>query len=66
MLIDGATRARPANGATFERRNPLDGKVATRAPAATVRADALSAVDAAAARLRHLGRHRARASAARC
>ncbi|MBB1634259.1 aldehyde dehydrogenase [Cupriavidus sp. UME77] len=47
MLIDGEQR-QAGNGATFERRNPLDGEVATLAPAATV-ADALSAVDAAAA-----------------
>ncbi|MGO4813068.1 aldehyde dehydrogenase [Cupriavidus sp. 2MCAB6] len=47
LLIDGQPR-QAANGATFARRNPLDGKVATVAPAATV-ADALSAVDAAAA-----------------
>ncbi|MFD1561215.1 aldehyde dehydrogenase [Paraburkholderia silviterrae] len=47
MLIDGAPM-RSRNGATFERRNPLDGEVASRAPAATV-ADALAAVDAAAA-----------------
>ncbi len=46
MLIDGE-RTQARNGATFERRNPLDGSVATRAPAATV-ADALAAVDAAA------------------
>ncbi|MCP3705849.1 aldehyde dehydrogenase [Paraburkholderia sp. CNPSo 3274] len=47
MLIDGeAVQAR--NGATFERRNPLDGTVASRAPAATVE-DAVAAVDAAAA-----------------
>ena len=47
MLIDGeAVQAR--NGATFERRNPLDGTVASRAPAATVQ-DAVAAVDAAAA-----------------
>ncbi|MFG6432978.1 aldehyde dehydrogenase [Roseateles sp. LYH14W] len=46
MLINGeATQA--ANGATFDRRNPLDGSVATRAPAATV-ADAIAAIDAAA------------------
>jgi benzaldehyde dehydrogenase (NAD) len=37
-----------ASGAVFERRNPLDGTVATRAPAATVD-DARRAVDAAAA-----------------
>jgi benzaldehyde dehydrogenase (NAD) len=46
MLIGGARRG-ATGGATFERRNPLDGAVATRAPAATV-ADALAAVDAAA------------------
>lgn len=45
MLIDGQRTA--AGGATFERRNPLDGQVATRAPAATP-ADAVAAVDAAA------------------
>ncbi|MFM0131360.1 aldehyde dehydrogenase [Paraburkholderia sediminicola] len=47
MLINGAA-VQASNGATFERRNPLDGEVATRAPAATV-ADALAAADAAAA-----------------
>ncbi len=47
MLIDGEA-VQASNGATFERRNPLDGEVATRAPAATV-ADAVAAVDAAAA-----------------
>lgn len=46
MLIGGAQRA-AANGATFERRNPLDHSVATRAPAATVE-DAKAAVEAAA------------------
>ena len=46
MLIGGAQRA-ASNGATFERRNPLDHSVATRAPAATVE-DARAAVDAAA------------------
>ncbi|HLT25400.1 MAG TPA: aldehyde dehydrogenase [Zeimonas sp.] len=46
MLIGGASVA-AKNGATFERRNPLDGTVATRAPAATP-ADALAAVEAAA------------------
>ncbi|MGF6639317.1 aldehyde dehydrogenase family protein [Paraburkholderia sp. MM6662-R1] len=47
MLIGGEqTQAR--NGASFERRSPLDGEVATRAPAATVE-DAVAAVDAAAA-----------------
>ena len=34
MLIAGQA-AQAGNGATFERRNPLDGSVATRAPAAT-------------------------------
>jgi benzaldehyde dehydrogenase (NAD) len=47
MLINGAA-LQASNGATFERRNPLDGEVATRAPAATV-ADAVAAADAAAA-----------------
>src|SRR3569832_1554650 len=46
MLIDGKPR-QAANGATFERRNPLDESVATRAPAATA-ADAVAAVHAAA------------------
>ncbi|EEA01020.1 Aldehyde Dehydrogenase [Burkholderia sp. H160] len=46
MLIDGE-QVQARNGATFERRNPLDGEVVTRAPAASVD-DALSAVDAAA------------------
>ncbi|NML14812.1 aldehyde dehydrogenase [Azohydromonas caseinilytica] len=46
LWIDGEAR-RAGNGATFERRNPLDGGVATEAPAATV-ADAVAAVDAAA------------------
>jgi benzaldehyde dehydrogenase (NAD) len=45
MLINGEpTQAR--NGATFDRCNPLDAQVATRAPAATV-ADAVDAVEAA-------------------
>jgi acyl-CoA reductase-like NAD-dependent aldehyde dehydrogenase len=45
MLVDGeAMDAR--SGATFERRDPYTGKVATRAPAAGV-ADAIAAVDAA-------------------
>ncbi|OWT64124.1 aldehyde dehydrogenase [Candidimonas nitroreducens] len=47
LLIDGE-RAQATGGATFERRNPLDGSVATLAPAATA-ADALRAVQAAAA-----------------
>ena len=46
MLIGGTQRA-AANGATFERRNPLDHSVATRAPAATV-GGAKAAVEAAA------------------
>ncbi|WP_296224027.1 aldehyde dehydrogenase family protein [Ralstonia sp. UBA689] len=47
MLINGE-RVQAADGEVFERRNPLDGTVATRAPAATVD-DARRAVDAAAA-----------------
>lgn len=46
MLI-GGKHVQAANGATFERRNPLDNSVATQAPAAT-KADAIAAVDAAA------------------
>lgn len=46
MLIGGEARA-ASNGATFTRRNPLDGSVATTAPAATPE-DAKAAVDAAA------------------
>ncbi len=46
MLINGE-RTQGGSGTTFERRNPLDGSVATIAPAATV-ADAITAVDAAA------------------
>ena len=42
MLI-GGERVGATGGATFERRNPLDGQVATRAPAATP-ADAVRAV----------------------
>lgn len=45
MLI-GGERCQAANGASFERRNPLDGSVATRAPAATP-AEAIAAVEAA-------------------
>ncbi|HUH86453.1 MAG TPA: aldehyde dehydrogenase [Pusillimonas sp.] len=45
MLINGQQKA-ASNGATFERHNPLDGKVATKAPAATVE-DAVAAVEAA-------------------
>ena len=46
MLINGEHRA-ASNGHTFERRNPLDGNVATEAPAATPQ-DARAAVQAAA------------------
>lgn len=46
MLINGLKVSAEKN-ATFERRNPLDGTVATRAPAASV-GDALMAVEAAA------------------
>ena len=46
LLINGAPR--PASGgATFERRNPLDGRIATTAAAATPE-DAVAAVQAAA------------------
>jgi vanillin dehydrogenase len=46
MLINGLA-VQAEGGRHFERRNPLDGVVATRAPAAST-ADALAAVDAAA------------------
>ncbi len=46
MLINGRS-TQATGGATFERRNPLDGSVATVAPAATP-ADAVAAVEAAA------------------
>ena len=46
MLINGLAVS-AEKGATFERRNPLDGSVATRAPAAST-ADAVAACDAAA------------------
>ncbi len=46
MLINGLKVA-AEKGATFERRNPLDGTVATRAPAASP-GDAVKAVEAAA------------------
>lgn len=46
MLINGL-KVTAERGATFERRNPLDGSVATRAPAASV-GDAVMAVEAAA------------------
>ena len=45
MFIDGEQRS-ASGGATFERRNPLDGGVATRAPSCTP-ADAVAAVEAA-------------------
>jgi len=45
MLIDGE-EVSASNGATFDRRNPLDGEVASRAPAATLE-DARAAVRAA-------------------
>ncbi len=47
-LLIGGERRQAGNRATFERRNPLDGSVATVAPAATVD-DAVAAVEAAAA-----------------
>ncbi|TFI31156.1 aldehyde dehydrogenase family protein, partial [Herbaspirillum sp. 3C11] len=47
MSINGE-RTAARNGATFERRNPLDGQVATRAPAAMID-DVVQAVEAAAA-----------------
>ena len=46
MLINGLAVS-AEKGATFERRNPLDGSVATRAPAASIN-DAIAAVDSAA------------------
>ena len=46
MFINGLAVS-AEGGATFERRNPLDGSVATRAPAAS-QADAVAAVEAAA------------------
>ena len=46
MLINGL-KVTAERGATFERRNPLDGSVASRAPAASPQ-DAVMAVDAAA------------------
>ncbi|WP_295642088.1 aldehyde dehydrogenase [uncultured Methylibium sp.] len=46
MLINGLAVS-AEKGATFERRNPLDGSVATRAPAASA-ADAVAAVESAA------------------
>ena len=46
MLI-GGERRHSSSGATFARRNPLDGEVASEAPACTVD-DARAAADAAA------------------
>ncbi len=46
MLINGLAVS-AEGGATFERRNPLDGSIATRAPAAS-EADAVAAVESAA------------------
>jgi benzaldehyde dehydrogenase (NAD) len=51
MLINGL-KVSAEKGATFERRNPLDGTVATRAPAASP-ADAVMAVEAAAEAFRN-------------
>ena len=45
MLIDGE-RVAAREGRTFDRKNPLDGEIATRAPAAGVE-DAIAAVEAA-------------------
>ena len=45
MLINGE-RVQAGSGAQFERRNPLDGSIATTAPAAGVD-DAIAAVEAA-------------------
>jgi benzaldehyde dehydrogenase (NAD) len=53
MLINGL-KVTAERGATFERRNPLDGTVATRAPAASA-ADAVMAVEAAAEAFRTWG-----------
>ena len=61
MLI-GGERRHSSSGATFARRNPLDGEVASEAPACTVD-DARAAADAAARAFR-LGR--ARPGAVRC
>src|SRR5512134_2446842 len=53
MLINGL-KVTAERGATFERRNPLDGTVATRAPAASP-ADAVMAAEAAAEAFRTWG-----------
>ena len=47
LMLIGGDEAGSSTGATFERRNPLDNAVATRAPAATT-ADATAACEAAA------------------
>ena len=62
MLINGL-KVSAETGATFERRNPLDGSVASRAPAASP-ADAVRAVEAAAEAFktwRHVGPNARRA-----
>jgi len=64
MLIGGAQRA-AANGATFERRNPLDHSVATRAPSATVE-DARAAVRCRRQSLPRLVGHGPRRAPCRC
>ncbi|MGB6215912.1 MAG: aldehyde dehydrogenase family protein, partial [Castellaniella sp.] len=46
-LLIGGEHRQAADGKTFQRRNPLDGQVATTAPAATPE-DARAAVQAAA------------------
>jgi benzaldehyde dehydrogenase (NAD) len=48
VMLIGGEAVQASDGRTFERRNPLDGSVASTAPAATP-ADAVAAVDAAAA-----------------
>jgi acyl-CoA reductase-like NAD-dependent aldehyde dehydrogenase len=58
MLINGLAVS-AEKGATFERRNPLDGSIATRAPAASA-ADAVAAVEAAADAFTTWSRHRPR------
>jgi benzaldehyde dehydrogenase (NAD) len=63
-VLIGGEHCAATNGARFERRNPLDGAVATRAPAATP-ADAVRAVDAA-ARAFESGSTTSKANAARC
>ena len=54
MLINGLSVS-AEKGATFERRNPLDGSIATRAPAAS-EGDAVAAVEAAAEAFKTWGR----------